>query len=74
MDSWVFSVIDVVCPKRIKYNLSVLEVSETEVSSLVKHICKCQIRPSKYHQNVPSTKGWLAIAKLKQLSLFISLF
>ena len=52
MDSWVFSVIDVVCPKRIKYNLSVLEVSETEVSSLVKHIRKCQIRPSKYHQNV----------------------
>ena len=65
MDSWVFSVIDVVCPKRIKYNLSVLEVSETEVSSLVKHICKCQIRPSKYHQNVPSTNSELSSQSIK---------
>ena len=48
-----------------KDNLSVLEVSETEVSSLVKHICKCQIRPSKYHQNVPSTNFELSSQSIK---------
>ena len=58
-------VIGVLCPKSIWYNLSVLEVSGTEVSSLDKHICKCQIRPSKYHQNVLSTHSEISSQSIK---------
>ena len=42
-----------------------LEVSGTEVSSLDKHICKCQIRPSKYHQNVLSTHSEISSQSIK---------
>ena len=58
-------VIGVLCPKSIRYNLSVLKVSGTEVSSLDKHICKCQIRPSKCHQNVLSTHSEISSQSIK---------
>ena len=35
---------------------------------------KVDARAGKYVQNLKNAKGWLAIAKLKPLSLFISLF